>query len=297
MSEKARKNNKKKKQTGFDIMYRVVTAVLAAAVFPLVYFMNLVYYALDWTNIIHLINNIKDILNSGSLMEGLQNLLNPSAGSTQQNIEITEGYICLAKWDEFRSLINTVSSGETDYKELLFHNAELRPLVISLALFAAVIILALVILIVSAVANKPKVIAAISGIGVLLGGASDIIFITGFANPLVNGDKNLSQIFGIDDSFLGSIAANVLGDVIELRYDNAFFAVLFIMIAIFIWSISVMIVNSDDKAEKALREAKKAEKKAKQASRKAKKEAKKAEKATRKAEEIVKEEKSEQEAE
>lgn len=293
MSEKLKKNQKKRKQTGFDIMYRVVTAVLAAAVFPIVYFMNLVYYALDWSSMINILNNVKDILGSENLLEGIQNLLSPS---TEKVTEISDGYVCFAKWDEFGSIINSFSSGETNYKDLLLHNADLRPLVISLALFAVVIVLALVIFIVAVASNKPKTVAALSGTGVFLGIVSDIVFVVGFANPIVNGEKTLSEIFNISNA-IGSIFANALGKVIELRYDNAFFTVLFLMGAILIWSVAVIIVNSDDKAEKALREAKKAEKKAKKASKKAKKEAKKAEKATKKAENIIKEEKNEQEAE
>ena len=293
MSEKLKKNQKKRKQTGFDIMYRVVTAVLAAAVFPIVYFMNLVYYALDWSSMINILNNVKDILGSENLLEGIQNLLSPS---TEKVTEISDGYVCFAKWDEFGSIINSFSSGETNYKDLLLHNADLRPLVISLALFAVVIVLALVIFIVAVASNKPKTVAALSGTGVFLGIVSDIVFVVGFANPIVNGEKTLSEIFNISNA-IGSIFANTLGKVIELRYDNAFFTVLFLMGAILIWSVAVIIVNSDDKAEKALREAKKAEKKAKKASKKAKKEAKKAEKATKKAENIIKEEKNEQEAE
>lgn len=273
MSEKLKTNKKKRKQTGFDIMYRVVTAVLAAAVFPIVYFMNLVYYALDWSSVINILNNVKDILNSENILEGFQNLLSPS---TEKVTEISDGYICFAKWDEFSSIINSFSSGETNYKDLLLHNAEVRPLVISLALFAVVIVLALVIFIVAVASNKPKTVAALSGTGVFLGIVSDIVFVIGFANPIVNGDKTLSEIFNVSNA-IGSIFANALGKVVELRYDNAFFTVLFLMGAILIWSVAVIIVNSDDKEEKALREAKKAEKKAK-------KEAKKAEKATKKAE-------------
>lgn len=267
MSEKLKKNQKKRKQTGFDIMYRVVTAVLAAAVFPIVYFMNLVYYALDWSSMINILNNVKDILGSENLLEGIQNLLSPS---TEKVTEISDGYICFAKWDEFGSIINSFSSGETNYKDLLLHNADLRPLVISLALFAVVIVLALVIFIVAVASNKPKTVAALSGTGVFLGIVSDIVFVIGFANPIVNGEKTLSEIFNISNA-IGSIFANALGKVIELRYDNAFFTVLFLMGAILIWSVAVIIVNSDDKAEKALREAKKAEKKAKKASKKQRK--------------------------
>lgn len=283
---KISKKKEKKKSSGFDILYRAVTAVLAAAVFPVAYFMNLIYYELDWTNAIKLINNIKDILGSENLLEGLKNLFIPSGGeSAEQATEITYGYICLAKLDEFKSLINMASSGkDVNIKEMIFNNAGLRPLVISLALFAAVIVLALVILIVSIFKNKPKLTAALSGAGTALGIASYIVFVTRFANPLVKGTATLASVIGSD-----SLILQMLGNVAELRYHNAFFTVIFIMIAILIWSLSVIIVNSDDKTEKAIKKAKKAERKAK----KAQAQAKKAEKKAKKAAKILKEEEKE----
>lgn len=279
---KENKKKAKKKSTGFDIMYRVVTAVLAVAVFPITYFMNLIYYALDVTNITKLMNNITDILSSGSILEALQNFFLPSSDPAEQTTELMDGYICLAKLDEFKSLINIASSGEgANIKEMLFHNDQLRPLVISLAIFAVVLVLALVILIISIFKNKPKLVAAISGAGTVLGIVSNVVFVTGFANPLIKGTTTLGSIFDSD-----SILLQFLGDVVELRYENAFFTVLFIMVAILIWSLAVIIVNSDDDAEKAIKKAKKAERKAK----KAQKQAKKAEKQAKKASQILKEE-------
>lgn len=283
---KTNKKNAKKKASGFDIMYRVVTAVLAAAVFPVAYFMNLIYYALDWTNAMKIINGLNDILTSGNIMEGIKNALS-SGSSGQQTTEISDGTVCLAKLDEFKSLINMASSGkDLNIKEMIFNNAGLRPLVISLVLFAAVLVLALVILIISIFKNKPKAVAAIAGAGTVLGIASNILFTVRFANPLIDGTTSLGSLIGSD-----SLAMQMFGKVVELRYDNAFFIVLFIMIAILIWSLSIIIVNSDDKTEKAINKAKKAERKAK----KAQKEAKKAEKKAKKATEVLKEEKKKEE--
>lgn len=289
----------KKKSSGFDIMYRVITAVLAAATFPAAYFMNLIYYALDWTNALKLINNIKDVLGSENLLEGIKNLLGASGDSAEQVTELTDGYICLAKLDEFKSLLSTASSGEeVNIKDMLLHNAGLRPLVISLALFAVVLVLALVILIISVCKNKPKLIAALSGAGAVLGLASNVIFVTRFANPLIDGTTTLGGLIGSD-----SLVLQMFGKVAELRYENAFFTVLFLMGAILIWSLSVMIVNSDDKTEKALRKAKKAEKKAKKAQKDAKKAEKKAkndvkdaEKKAKKANELLKAEQEKEES-
>ncbi len=276
------KKNTKNKITGFDILYKVVTAVLALAVFPVTYFMNLIYYALDWTDAMKIINSLENVLNSENILEGLKNLFSQSSGTAEQTIELSYGHICLAKFDEFKSLINMASNGQSvNIKEMLFNNAGLRPLVISLALFTAVLVIALVILIVAIVKNKPKITAALSAGGVVLGVASYAVFTARFANPLVNGTTTLAELIGSD-----SLVLQMLGKVFELRYDNAFFMVLFIMIAILVWSLAIIVVNSDDKTEKALREAKKADKKAK----KAKKQAKKAEKEAKKANENLKKE-------
>lgn len=284
---KSKKNPKKRKTTAFDIMYRAVTAVLAIAVFPVTYFMNLIYYAFDTTSVSKLFNNIGDIIGSENLLEGIKNLLMPSAGTGEQAIEITDGYISLSKLDEFKSMINMASSGnDVNIKDLIFNNPGLRPLVISLVLFAAVLVLALVILIVSVFKNNPKLVAALSGAGTVLGIASNAVFVTRFANPLIDGTTTIGSLIGSD-----SILLQFLGKIVEIRYENAFFTVLFIMIGIFIWSLSVMIVNSDDKTEKALRAAKKAERKAK----KAQKQAKSAEKKAKKATEALKEEKKKEE--
>lgn len=281
MSKTAKENakaqkNLKKKASGFDIMYRVITAVLAIATFPVAYFLNLVYYEVDLTALYNLFNKIQEAGNSENILEVIKNLFTPISGSGEQAQEIVYDYISLSRLDEFKSLLNTFSSGEgVNLRNMLLNNAALRPLVISLALFAVVLVLALVIVIISIIKAKPKIVAALSGAGVILGIISNVIFTTRFANPLINGTVTLSSLVG-SDSLLLSVGQSLIS-IESVRYENAFFTVLFLMGAILIWSLSVMIVNSGDKSEKALRDAKKAEKKAKKA-KKAEKKAKKAEK-------------------
>lgn len=281
MSKTAKENakaqkNLKKKASGFEIMYRVITAVLAIATFPVAYFLNLVYYEVDLTALYNLFNKIQEAGNSENILEAIKNLFTPISGSGEQAQEIVYDYISLSRLDEFKSLLNTFSSGEgVNLRNMLLNNAALRPLVISLALFAVVLVLALVIVIISIIKAKPKIVAALSGAGVILGIISNVIFTTRFANPLINGTVTLSSLVG-SDSLLLSVGQSLIS-IESVRYENAFFTVLFLMGAILIWSLSVMIVNSGDKSEKALRDAKKAEKKAKKA-KKAEKKAKKAEK-------------------
>lgn len=275
----------KKKQSAFDIMFRVITAVLAFAVFPVTYFMNLIYWAIDSSGIYKLAGNIGDIFNSGNLLEVIKNLFAPATSSTDQVIEITDGYFCLAKLDEFKNLMNMASvfgdGNKNSFWDVISGNAQIRPLVISLAVFALVLIISLVIIIISAVANKPKVVAALSGAGAVLAMGSNLIFNSFFAKPLIDGTTSLASVFGVENS-MGGIVLSLIGTVVELHYDTAFFAVMFIMIAICVWALSVMIVNSGDPAYKKEAELKKAKKKAKKAAKKAKK-AKKAEKKAEKA--------------
>lgn len=296
MSKTAKENakaqkNLKKKASGFDIMYRVITAVLAIATFPVAYFLNLVYYEVDLTALYNLFNKIQEAGNSENILEVIKNLFTPISGSGEQAQEIVYDYISLSRLDEFKSLLNTFSSGEgVNLRNMLLNNAALRPLVISLALFAVVLVLALVIVIISIIKAKPKIVAALSGAGVILGIISNVIFTTRFANPLINGTVTLSSLVG-SDSLLLSVGQSLIS-IESVRYENAFFTVLFLMGAILIWSLSVMIVNSGDKSEKALRDAKKAEKKAKKA-KKAEKKAKKAEKKAKdKAEDAKKKQRS-----
>lgn len=291
----------KKKVSGFDIMYRTVTALLAAAVFPVAYFLNLIYFEIDSTKMANLINKIEGVFGSENILEGIKNLLTPIAGSAEQAQEITYDYICLAKLDRFENLLGTVSSGDgTNIKDMLLHNAAFRPLVVSLVLFAAVLVLALVVLIISIIKSKPKFVASLSGAGIILGIISYTVFEIRFANPLMNGTVSLTDLTG-SDSMILSIAQQFVS-ISAVRYSNAFFFVLFLMGAILIWSLSVMIVNSDDKTEKAIKKAKKAEKKAKKAQKDAKKaekkakdEAKDAEKKAKKANKLLKEEKEKEE--
>lgn len=282
MSEKTKELKKnsnkrnKKKQTGFDYMYRIVTAILAVAVFPVAYFMNLIYYEMNWTGI----GNIQNIIEKASQVElSLQGIakavIESLASGEKQEKQIAYDYISISKFDEFKNTFSAFSSSQNLTIKSLITNAQLRPLVVSLAIFAVAVVLALVILIISIVANKPKIVAALSGAGTALCIISNFVFIRFFEAPLVNGTKSLTDLFGVSaDSDSAMIFSVTNLGMEKIQYSSAFFTVMFILLAIFIWSLSVLIVNAGDeenRAERAKRKAKKAEKKAKKEKKKAKK--------------------------
>ena len=57
------------------------------------------------------------------------------------------------------------------------------------------------------------------------------------------------------DGIITSIVASLIGEVILFTLDGAFFAVMFLLLGICLWSISVMIVNYSDEKEKQMKKA------------------------------------------
>ena len=96
--------------------------------------------------------------------------------------------------------------------------------------------------------NKVKVIAALSGSGLACTIASYISFTQFFAKPLINGEITLSQLFNVQNTIVNMVL-NLAGDVTVFRLEGAFFSVLFLLLAVFIWSVAVVIVNKSEEKE------------------------------------------------
>ena len=226
----------KRKTTGFDIAYRVVTAIMAVAMFPAFYFGNLITFAITHEDISNLLNYFRD----------------------EDTLDITADSISLAK---LPTLIDTFSgfTDETfDFKTAILGNELYRPLVVAAVFVAIALVLGLVVLGFAIFSNKIKAITVISGVGFLSTFAARIAF-GAFANPLVAGEITLAQLLNID-GIIASLLIGYLGDVKVFALDAAFYSVMFLLLGILIWSISVMIVNADDekqKAEKAMAKTKK----------------------------------------
>ena len=263
----------KRKTTGFDIAHRIGACILAVAAFPLLYFLDFIYYLLNHSGLYNLVNLASALLSGDK-----------SSLSGSQNGEFTYGYINFSKFGELMDTFRQLSDGSDIKIEKIIHNAAARPLLISLAVFAVALVMLVLVFFVAAFTNKKMITAILGGIGALACAVSNILFNVLFAKPLIDGveGKQLADILGLENT-VGGIIVQFLSDVEDIRYSSAFYAVFFICIGICVWSLSFIIVNSGDKEMQKYKAAKKQaklEKKAKKKAAKAAKESKKAEKKT-----------------
>ena len=231
-------NSLQKKTTGFDIMYRVVTAILAIAMFPAVYFADLFTFEIAHTGISNFLGGLN--LNGEEGMEG-------TLHTTYDSLSLHE----LPQW------INTFSSftnEDFDFKASILQNALYRPVVVAVVFLVLALVIGLVILGFAIFSNKIKVITALSASGFLCTLASYISFTGFFAEKVIAGDITISQLFNMN-GIITSAIASLIGEVILFTLDGAFFAVMFLLLGICAWSISVMIVNYSDEKEKQMKKA------------------------------------------
>lgn len=222
------KNKIKRKTTGFDILYRVVTAIMAVAMYPAFYFADLLTFMIEHTDISNLLNYFRD----------------------EATLDATYDSISLAELPELIETFSQFTSGDFDFKTAILQNELYRPIVVAAVFVAIALVLGLVILGFAIFSNKSKVITALSGAGFLSTIAAYISFNGFFAEPLIDGEITLAQLLNID-GIITSYIIGFLGDVTVFALDAAFFAVMFLMLGILVWSISVIIVNTSDEKEKA----------------------------------------------
>ena len=197
------KTNKiKQKTTGFDILYRVVTAIACLAIYPVFYFADLV----------HILITHKEI---SDLLDKLNN---------EGNLHATEESISLSELSQWIDMFSSFTNSEFDFQKSILQNELYRPLVVAAVFIIIALVLGLVILGFAIFSNKIKVIIGLSGAG-----------------------------------FLSTIAAYIafgfLGEVASFTLDGAFWGLMFIMLGICAWSVSVFLVNKSDEKEKAMKEA------------------------------------------
>lgn len=227
----------KNKTTGFDIVYRVVTAILAVAIYPLFYFLDLLYIQMDHKAIADLWGQITE--------------------NSKPELGITYEYLSLSKSSELVDLIKTFMGDESASFDLLRH-AVYRPLIAAIVFLAIALVIGLVILGFAIFSNKVKVVACLSAGGFLSSVISFFCFSEGFAAPIIDGRVQLAELFGQSASGGVSFVLQMVGDITYLSLQGAFFAVLFIMLAILIWSGSVLLVNISDEKEHTAKKAAKA---------------------------------------
>lgn len=216
----------KQKTTGFDIFYRVITVIMTVAMYPLFYFKNILYFEIDHSTISDLLNSI----------------------TGKNETQVTYDYISIAGLPEWLDMIKSYLGDSADINLDVFSNALYRPLIIAAAFIAVALVLGVIIIGFALFSNKVKVIAALSGSGLACTIASYISFTQFFAKPLINGEITLSQLFDVQNTIVNMVL-NLAGDVTVFRLEGAFFSVLFLLLAVFIWSIAVVIVNKSEEKE------------------------------------------------
>lgn len=229
----------KRKTTGFDILYRVVTAIMAVAMIPVALLSKMVFIVV--------------------MHEEVSEVLNTLLGTDDPGGTFVEwGFTDLFDSSSSLSLFFDADSVSEFQFSTVWDNVYLRAAFIALVFFVIALVISLVILGFAIFSNKIKVITGLSVGGLLAMAASWISFTNFFARPLTSGDITLREIF----DGMGIVASLAVGliDITTVRLVGAFYGVFFLMLAILIWSVSVMIVNADDekaKAEKAMARAKK----------------------------------------
>ncbi len=226
------KTNKiKQKTTGFDILYRVVTAIACLAIYPVFYFADLV----------HILITHKEI---SDLLDKLNN---------EGNLHATEESISLSELSQWIDMFSSFTNSEFDFQKSILQNELYRPLVVAAVFIIIALVLGLVILGFAIFSNKIKVIIGLSGAGFLSTVAAYISF-SALSNPLIAGEISLSELLNID-GVIASAVIGFLGEVASFTLDGAFWGLMFIMLGICAWSVSVFLVNKSDEKEKAMKEA------------------------------------------
>lgn len=223
-------NKLNKKTTGFDIVYRVVTAVMAVAMFPLAYFSKMLFVVVmheEVSSLLQLFGQSNDP--GGTYFEwSLADFFDPSSSAyTLLNFGDGEGLTLSAVWG----------------------NEYLRAVLFAVIFFVITLVIALVILGFAIFSNKAKIVAWLSGAGFLTMIASFISFNSFFVNPIVNDVASLRDVFNIEGSFANLALAFV--DITSIKLEGAFFFVMFLMLGILIWSGAVLFVNASEEKEKA----------------------------------------------
>lgn len=229
------KTNKiKQKTTGFDILYRVVTALMAIATFPFAYFSKMILIIIMHEEVSNIINNL-----TGS----------EDPGGTHVEWSIADIF------DSSSTLHMLLNLGEGNSLSIstIWDNVYLRAVLIAAIFFAITLVLALIILFFAIFSNKLKVIIGLSATGILSMFIAFISFTNFFANPIINGDASLANVFNIS-GIITNLALSFI-DITTIKLDGAFWGVMFIMIGICVWSVSVLLVNKSEEKEKAMKEA------------------------------------------
>ena len=228
-------NSLKQKTTGFDILYRVVAVILAVAMFPAIYFADFFTFEITHNDISGLLNYFVD--------EG-----------EEKTLHITYDSISISEIPELAETLSGFTNEDFDFKTAILQNELYRPVIVAAAFLALALVLGLVIIGFAAFSNKIKVITALSGAGFLCTLASYISFTGFFAKPILEGEVSLAQLFNVE-GVITAFLMQYIGDVTVFALCGGFFAVMFLLLGICIWSVSIMVVNASEEKEKQMKKA------------------------------------------
>ncbi len=232
----------KQKTTGFDILYRVVTVVLAIAMYPAFYFANLLTIEIAHTSISNLLGNLGGLLAGGTTQ------------TTGGTLHTTYESISLSELPQLIDTFSGFTDESFDFKASILQNELYRPVVVAAVFVAIALVFGLVILGFAAFSNKIKVITALSGAGFLCTLASYISFTGFFAEKLLSGEIELTELLNME-GIIAEAIMGIIGEVVVCTLDGAFYAVMFLLLGICLWSVSVWIVNASDEKEKQMKKA------------------------------------------
>ena len=223
----------KKKTTGFDIAYRVVTAAMAVAIFPLAYFAKMLFVVVKHEELSSIIGMLTETTGD--------------PGGTYFDWSIADVF----DPGNYANWLITLNEGKSFSLSAVWENEYLRAVLFAVIFFAIALVITLVILGFAIFSNKRKVIAFLSGGGLLAMLASFISFTMFFANPITSGEVSIAKVFNIS-GFVVNLALEFI-DITTIQLEGAFFWVAFLLLGILIWSVSVIIVNASDEKEKQLK--------------------------------------------
>ena len=222
----------KQKTTGFDIVYRVVTAIMAILIYPLFFFLDIIYIQVDH-------KAIADIW--GSITQNAT----PDLGATYEDLSIPDMF-------EWADMLSAFKSEESTFT---FNNPNLYPLYAAIGFVALALVIGLVILGFAIFSNKVGAIIGLSASGLVCTIVSYFCFTSGFANPIIDGEVTISQLLGPESNNLLDLIFGFVGNISFLNLEGGFFWVLFLMLGILVWSVSVLVVNKGEEKEKAMKAA------------------------------------------
>ena len=219
MAKEKKIKEKRQRDSGFNIAYRIVTALTAAATFPIMIFSSLFYLAYSiplWPLI--------------------------SKDSTDTGASFLKASIY--------ELMTVYSSDDSYFKfDLSAFSGELaplkKPLIVVLSLFGALCVIALVIIILAAFTRKklPVIISAALGSGVLIAIPFAFRYLEA---PLADGTVGI-------DTFLHTGLENMMNLVVQfdfLKVGEAYALLWVVFAGILVWTGAVMLVNTGDAPNK-----------------------------------------------